>query len=101
VIRIAAVGDIHFGADLAGTLRPHLEQLRAEADVLLLAGDLTKVGRPEEAAVHPPGRRRPDTPLKLRSSPSSATTTTTRSARQRSSGCSRPPGSECWKARPR
>jgi Icc-related predicted phosphoesterase len=51
VIRIAAVGDVHFGPDSAGTLRPHMEQLAAEADVLLLAGDLTKFGRPEEAAV--------------------------------------------------
>jgi Icc-related predicted phosphoesterase len=51
VIRIAAVGDVHFGPDSAGTLRPHLEQLRAEADVLLLAGDLTRFGHADEAAV--------------------------------------------------
>jgi len=51
MIRIAAVGDLHFGADLRGTLRPHLESLPEQADVLLLAGDLTRVGDPEEAAV--------------------------------------------------
>jgi Icc-related predicted phosphoesterase len=51
VIRIAAVGDVHFGPDSAGTLRPHLEQLRMEADVLVLAGDLTKIGRAQEADV--------------------------------------------------
>ena len=51
MIRVAAVGDIHFGADSAGTLRPHLEHLPERADVLLLAGDLTRRGRPEEAEV--------------------------------------------------
>jgi len=51
MIRIAAVGDLHFGADLQGTLRPHLESLPDQADVLLLAGDLTRVGDPDEAAV--------------------------------------------------
>jgi Icc-related predicted phosphoesterase len=51
VIRIAAVGDVHVGTDSAGTLRPHLEHLSERADVLLLAGDLTRVGRPEEARV--------------------------------------------------
>jgi Icc-related predicted phosphoesterase len=51
VIRIAAVGDVHFGADSAGTLRPHLAQLEDQADVLLLAGDLTTSGDATEAAV--------------------------------------------------
>jgi Icc-related predicted phosphoesterase len=49
VIRVAAAGDIHFGPDAAGTLRPHLEHLSERADVLLLAGDLTRVGTAEEA----------------------------------------------------
>jgi Icc-related predicted phosphoesterase len=51
VIRVAAVGDIHFGPDSAGTLRPHLEDIAAHADVYLLAGDLTRLGDPAEAAV--------------------------------------------------
>jgi len=51
VIRVAAVGDIHFGHDSAGTLRPHLEDIAEHADVYLLAGDLTRLGDPEEAAV--------------------------------------------------
>lgn len=51
MIRIAAVGDIHFGPDSAGTLRPHLEGIADHADVFLLAGDLTRLGDPEEAAV--------------------------------------------------
>jgi Icc-related predicted phosphoesterase len=49
--RIAAVGDIHVGVDSEGTLRPHLADVADRADVLLLAGDLTRRGRPEEAEV--------------------------------------------------
>lgn len=51
MIRVAAVGDIHVGRDSAGKLRPHWRHLAARADVFLLAGDLTKRGLPEEAAV--------------------------------------------------
>jgi Icc-related predicted phosphoesterase len=49
--RIAAIGDVHFGLDSADQLRPHLEHLPAQADVFLLAGDLTKCGHPDEATV--------------------------------------------------
>jgi Icc-related predicted phosphoesterase len=48
VIRIAAMGDVHFGADAVGTLRPHLAHLAERADLLLIAGDLTRVGDPAE-----------------------------------------------------
>ena len=51
MIRIAAVGDVHFGQDSAGVLRPHLATLAEHADLFLLAGDLTRLGVPEEAAV--------------------------------------------------
>ncbi|MCU1380763.1 MAG: Metallophosphoesterase [Acidimicrobiales bacterium] len=51
MIRVAAVGDVHFAADVAGSLRPQLALVHEEADVLLLAGDLTRLGRPEEAEV--------------------------------------------------
>jgi Icc-related predicted phosphoesterase len=51
MIRIAAAGDLHFGVDSAGSLRSALEALPDQADVLLLAGDLTKMGAPQEAAV--------------------------------------------------
>ncbi|MDP9389238.1 MAG: metallophosphoesterase [Actinomycetota bacterium] len=51
MIRVAAVGDVHFGADSAGRLRPHLAHLGERADMLLLAGDLTKRGLAEEAEV--------------------------------------------------
>lgn len=51
VIRIAAVGDVHLGEDAAGSLRPALEHLGEHADVLLLAGDLTRHGALDEARV--------------------------------------------------
>lgn len=44
VIRLAAVGDVHFTPGLAGTLRSRYTALRDEADLLLLAGDLTHMG---------------------------------------------------------
>ena len=49
MIRVAAVGDVHFAADVTGSLRPQLDRVHEHADVLLLAGDLTRVGLPEEA----------------------------------------------------
>jgi Icc-related predicted phosphoesterase len=51
VIRIAAFADAHFDAHSRGRLRPHLDQLGEEADVLLVAGDWTTCGDPDEAAV--------------------------------------------------
>jgi Icc-related predicted phosphoesterase len=51
VIRIAAVGDVHVGADSRGRLAPTLAGLADRADVLLLAGDLTRCGTAAEAAV--------------------------------------------------
>lgn len=50
-LRIAAVGDVHFSADSAGVLKPALQRLPERADLLLLAGDLTRRGLPREAAV--------------------------------------------------
>ncbi|MBD0839576.1 metallophosphoesterase [Streptomyces sp. TRM68416] len=51
MIRIAAVGDIHMGPESQGVLRPAFETLPDCADVLLLAGDLTRHGTPDEARV--------------------------------------------------
>ncbi|WP_405741769.1 metallophosphoesterase [Streptomyces sp. NBC_00028] len=51
MIRVAAVGDIHMGADSQGLLRPAFDTLPDCADLLLLAGDLTRHGTPEEAGV--------------------------------------------------
>ncbi|MBF6175719.1 metallophosphoesterase family protein [Nocardia blacklockiae] len=50
-MRIAAVGDVHLGTDSAGQLRPALNELPRCADVLLLAGDLTRHGTLDEARV--------------------------------------------------
>ncbi|WP_068056603.1 metallophosphoesterase family protein [Nocardia xishanensis] len=50
-MRIAAVGDIHLGAESTGQLRPVLRELPLRADVLMLAGDLTKHGTLDEARV--------------------------------------------------
>ncbi|MFJ4621646.1 metallophosphoesterase [Streptomyces sp. NPDC088812] len=51
MIRVAAVGDIHMGPDSQGLLRPAFDTLPECADLLLLAGDLTRHGTPEEARV--------------------------------------------------
>jgi Icc-related predicted phosphoesterase len=49
MIRIAAVGDLHFERGSAGSLREHLEHLVDVADILLIAGDLTHDGEPDQA----------------------------------------------------
>ncbi|MGI5400869.1 metallophosphoesterase family protein [Streptomyces sp. CA-135486] len=51
MIRVAAVGDIHLGPDSQGLLRPAFDTLADCADVLLLAGDLTRHGTAEEGEV--------------------------------------------------
>ena len=51
MIRVAAVGDVHLGEDLRGTVAPRLSGLAADADVLLLAGDLTQHGTSTEGEV--------------------------------------------------
>lgn len=49
--RIAAVADIHLGAQSRGTYRPALEGISEQADILLVGGDLTRHGTLEEARV--------------------------------------------------
>ncbi|MEU7567327.1 metallophosphoesterase [Streptomyces fradiae] len=51
MIRVAAVGDIHLSPESAGALRPAFDTLGDCADLLLLAGDLTRHGTVEEARV--------------------------------------------------
>jgi Icc-related predicted phosphoesterase len=51
VIRIAAVGDLHAGPDSVRTIRPRFEDVTDRADVLLLAGDLTRRGTEEEGRI--------------------------------------------------
>lgn len=50
-VRIAAMGDVHFGLDSHGCLLPHLARLGEQADLLLVAGDITRHGDAREAAV--------------------------------------------------
>ena len=50
VVRIAALGDIHHGRNATqGSLQPLFAQITESADILVLAGDLTDYGLPEEA----------------------------------------------------
>lgn len=50
-VRIAAVGDLHCSKTSQGSLQPVFAQAAQTADVLLLCGDLTDYGLPEEAHV--------------------------------------------------
>jgi Icc-related predicted phosphoesterase len=50
-IRIAAVGDLHYGKASQGVLHPLLTQMNQAADILLLLGDLTDYGHPDEATM--------------------------------------------------
>lgn len=49
VVRVAAVGDIHCGKNSEGQIRPLFDRAEEFADVLVLCGDLTDYGLPEEA----------------------------------------------------
>jgi Icc-related predicted phosphoesterase len=48
-LRIAAVGDIHYGTGSQGAMQPLFAEIGRRADVLLLCGDVTNHGLPEEA----------------------------------------------------
>jgi Icc-related predicted phosphoesterase len=49
-VRIAAIGDLHYSRQtVAGTLQPLFAQISEAADVLLICGDLTDDGQPEQA----------------------------------------------------
>ena len=50
-MRVAAVGDLHCTKASQGALQPLFAAASANADVLLLCGDLTDYGLPEEARV--------------------------------------------------
>src|SRR5258708_1544488 len=47
-MRIAATADIHFSPESFDRIRDSLSHARDEADVLVIAGDLTNYGKPEE-----------------------------------------------------
>jgi Icc-related predicted phosphoesterase len=47
-MRIAATADLHFSPQSYDHIRDAMSRVRDEADVLVLAGDLTNYGKPEE-----------------------------------------------------
>lgn len=51
VVRIAALGDLHCTRTSQGAFQPLFARVSEAADVLLLAGDLTDYGSPDEARV--------------------------------------------------
>lgn len=48
-LRVAALGDLHVSEDQAGAYRDLFAEVSKEADVLVLTGDLTDLGKPREA----------------------------------------------------
>lgn len=50
-VRVAAVGDLHCTKSMEGTLRPLFTEADRSTDILLLCGDLTDYGTPDEAHV--------------------------------------------------
>lgn len=48
-VRIAAVSDVHYGKTSQGALVPLFTEIAHQADVLVISGDLTDYGLPEEA----------------------------------------------------
>lgn len=63
MIRVAAVGDLHLGPASAGTYRRRLARLAEQADLMVLAGDLTRRGTRAEAVVV--GRELADLPIPI------------------------------------
>jgi Icc-related predicted phosphoesterase len=51
MIRVAAVGDLHVGPDIRGHYREHLTGIADRADLLLVAGDLTRHGTVSEGKI--------------------------------------------------
>ena len=50
IVRLAAIGDLHHGKNaVPGSLQPLFAQITEAADILLLCGDLTDYGHPDEA----------------------------------------------------
>lgn len=50
-VRLAAMGDLHIKKTSQGVLAPLIAPVNDQADVLLLCGDLTDYGLPEEATI--------------------------------------------------
>jgi uncharacterized protein len=47
-MRVAATADLHFSPQNYDRIREAMQRVRDEADILVLAGDLTNYGKPEE-----------------------------------------------------
>src|SRR3954469_18903860 len=62
-IRVAAAGDVHADATRRADLRAAFARLDGEADLVLLAGDLTTLGEPEQAQVLADAARALDLPV--------------------------------------
>jgi Icc-related predicted phosphoesterase len=50
-VRIAAISDVHVGKSSQGALQPLLAEIADNADALVVCGDLTDYGLPEEARI--------------------------------------------------
>ena len=79
VIRVAAAGDLHASEEHRERIMHSFADLAERADLVLLAGDLTTHGMPEQAAVLADACR---VVAPCRSWRCSATTITTRAARK-------------------
>jgi Icc-related predicted phosphoesterase len=51
VVRLAAIGDLHYKKTSAGTMQGLFAQVGKSADILLLCGDLVDYGLPEESEI--------------------------------------------------
>src|SRR5216110_2686598 len=51
VVRVAALGDLHCTKTSQGAFQPLFARIAEAADLLLVAGDLTDYGLPDEARV--------------------------------------------------
>ena len=51
VVRLAALSDVHYGKTSQGTLHALFDEITGRADVLVICGDLTDYGLPEEAKI--------------------------------------------------
>src|SRR5204862_4092861 len=51
LVRMAAIGDLHCSRTSQGAFQPLFARIAESADILLIAGDLTDYGLPDEARV--------------------------------------------------
>jgi len=62
-VRVAAAGDVHCAPETSDAVLTAFDAIDCEADVVLLAGDLTTQGEPEQAEVLAEACRGMDTPV--------------------------------------